>query len=330
MAKILKYKDKDGSWKSLPMIVNVGSYFDDADYNKESRLLEFYHNGEVVAEVDATPFIVDNFVDNVDIDGENIVITFNTEGKEPIKVPIDKIFKADNYYDKTESDGRFIKKSGADSTDLVPNLNSDLLDGKHAEDFLDKREDGMYPEITAGNAVNLQGNNEIVNSSAYRPTGGNEDVLFGTSQIENIQGNAVAWNQLVKNGNFANNKDWNVMGSPIDLAFNYNILTIKGIPDNTGAIQHFDTIKNHKYLYRIEYNTPNTTNALVRFSTQFITASVINKWDTLAKIIQNSESIENDYIALYTTSETEPTQFRNACVFDLTLIYGVVGSLPAP
>ena len=52
-------------------------------------------------------------------------------------------------------------------------------------------------DIIVGNAGNLQGNNEIVSSSAYHTTGGNEDVLFGTAQIENIKGNAVAWNQLI-------------------------------------------------------------------------------------------------------------------------------------
>lgn len=79
-----------------------GQYFDDADYNEESKEIIFYSRGEAITTVDATPFIVDNFVDNVDIDDGNLIITFNSEDRSPISIPITAIFDSDQYYTKKE------------------------------------------------------------------------------------------------------------------------------------------------------------------------------------------------------------------------------------
>ena len=90
-------------------IPDVSNYFDNAQYDSNTKRINFYHGETIKAYVDATDFIKDGMVDNVDIEtlsgSTYLVITFNTEsGKEPINIPIADIFNAANYYTKSEVD----------------------------------------------------------------------------------------------------------------------------------------------------------------------------------------------------------------------------------
>lgn len=100
-----------------------GQYFDDADYNEESKEILFYQNGDVVTTLDATPFIVDNFVDDVEVIGTDLVITFNSEDKSAIRIPISDIFDSGQYYTKQEVDT------------ISNNLNEQLTLKVDGEDF---------------------------------------------------------------------------------------------------------------------------------------------------------------------------------------------------
>lgn len=78
----------------------------DVAYDSETKRINFYTNSKknnVVAYVDASDFIKDGMVSNVEIkevEGVNsLVITFNSDaGKSDIAIPISSIFNADNYY----------------------------------------------------------------------------------------------------------------------------------------------------------------------------------------------------------------------------------------
>lgn len=95
----------------------VSGYADSVKYNSTTKYVEFYHNGTggtKVFEYDASPFLIDGMVQNVEIkdvtiSGESVtclVISFNTDaGKQDINIPISDIFNADNYYQKSEIDG---------------------------------------------------------------------------------------------------------------------------------------------------------------------------------------------------------------------------------
>lgn len=96
-----------------------------ASYNESNKHIEFKANesGAVLAYVDATDFIKDGMVDNVEVKDGKLVITFNTDsGKEDIEIEISKIFNAENYYDKTAADAKFGTKTEQES------LRSDLED----------------------------------------------------------------------------------------------------------------------------------------------------------------------------------------------------------
>ena len=98
---------------------DLTSYFNDVDYDSESKKIQFKHGSDVVKTLNAAPFIKDGMVDTVTIaDGtvdnlgkKVLKITFNTDsGKEAIEIPLDGIFDANNYYNKTDANNKFATK----------------------------------------------------------------------------------------------------------------------------------------------------------------------------------------------------------------------------
>ena len=90
-----------------------GGSFADASYDSETKRINFYDNGgNIVSYIDATGFIKDGMVSNVAISEGNLVITFNTDaGQEPISIALTDIFNSENYYNKTEVDGKLALKA---------------------------------------------------------------------------------------------------------------------------------------------------------------------------------------------------------------------------
>ena len=89
----------------------LSPYFDGAEYDKETREIKFYHNGQVKTQIDATPFIKDGMVNTVRFENGYLIITFNTDaGKKPIAIKIDSIFEPSNYYTKEEIGDKFQPK----------------------------------------------------------------------------------------------------------------------------------------------------------------------------------------------------------------------------
>lgn len=98
-------------------------YADAVAYDSNSKEMKFYHGGTSGTEVysfDASPFLIDGMVDNVEIkdvtiSGESVtclVITFNTDaGKQEIDIPISEIFDASNYYTKGDVDAALSAKA---------------------------------------------------------------------------------------------------------------------------------------------------------------------------------------------------------------------------
>ena len=83
-----------------------GIKFDDVAYDSSAKTINFIADGNVVKGLDATPFIKDGMIDDVKIEGGNLVIIFNTDsGKEEIDIPLTDIFDPSNYYTKAEVDG---------------------------------------------------------------------------------------------------------------------------------------------------------------------------------------------------------------------------------
>ena len=103
-----------------------------AQYNKADKKINFYSGATTetpVSSIDATDFIKDGMVSNVEIkdvtsSGTCLVITFNADaGKQNITIPISKIFNSANYYLKSETSGKTeiasALSSKANATDLT-------------------------------------------------------------------------------------------------------------------------------------------------------------------------------------------------------------------
>ena len=94
----------------LSDIPSVSGYADSVAYDTNSKEMKFYHGGTGGTEVfsfDASPFLIDGMVQNVEIKTVEIsgvattclVISFNTDaGKQDINIPLTEIFDASNYY----------------------------------------------------------------------------------------------------------------------------------------------------------------------------------------------------------------------------------------
>ena len=105
----LEWQDPTGGTGDVTQ-EDIANFIDDVDYNEETQEIIFYHNGEEITTLDATPFIIDNFVKEVEIIGTDLVITFNTEDRPAIRISIKEIFNPDNYYTKEEIEETYVSK----------------------------------------------------------------------------------------------------------------------------------------------------------------------------------------------------------------------------
>ena len=97
-------------------IPSVSGYADAVKYNSTSKYVEFYHGGTggtKVFEYDASPFLIDGMVQNVEIKNVTsgssqvtcLVVSFNTDaGKQDINIPLTEIFDPSNYYTTAQTD----------------------------------------------------------------------------------------------------------------------------------------------------------------------------------------------------------------------------------
>ena len=79
----------------------VAPLFGAVEYDSQTQRINFKHDstGQTIAYVDASAFIKDGMVSNVEISNGNLVITFNSDaGKQPISIPLTDIFDPANYY----------------------------------------------------------------------------------------------------------------------------------------------------------------------------------------------------------------------------------------
>ena len=97
--------------------------FNNVEYNSQTKRINFKHGDTVLKYIDATDFIKDGMVNDVQIatpeSGDNagqvcLIVTFNMDaGKEDIELPLTSIFNPNNYYSKTQIDQSVIKYSVA-------------------------------------------------------------------------------------------------------------------------------------------------------------------------------------------------------------------------
>ena len=190
------------------------------------------------------------------------------------------------------------------------------LDSNYAQ------KDGFYPDMTVGVSQNLLGKTDIVNDSAYRTVGGDSDVLSGfeAASIESIQGNAIAWNQLIN----PNNSSREYGGATLSYLGNgkYNI---KGTTTTSGGRNTLvltkttiPLVSGHKTLV---WRTK-CSHSGDMFFTNANSYQSIGKLNGGSNIYTVNENLGSVHIGINVVADVEYDDTFTCLLIDLTLIYG--------
>lgn len=165
-------------------LVSEAVYSGTYDSNSKKILLKNKAN-TTLAEIDATAFIKDGMVSQVEVSNGNLVITFNTDaGKNPISVPISDIFDANNYYTKTEADSKFLTIHQSLSNYVTLSTDQDITGNKTFSGSLSSNSDvGSSSSGITRDRVILKNGTSVFSHAEGGATGGGDDVQYRSSQI---------------------------------------------------------------------------------------------------------------------------------------------------
>jgi len=157
-------------------VPSVEPYFDGAEYNSTDKKIYFKHGATIItsATIDATNFIKDGMVSNVEISGGNLVITFNTDSqKESISIPLTSIFDPSNYY----TTGQTYSKTEVDA--ISGQLNTKI-------------------ETLSGSVVDLSASTVVVKNDLAALSGVVETDYYDKDDIDGLLGDFVPVSAYVK------------------------------------------------------------------------------------------------------------------------------------
>ena len=168
--------------------------FDSAEYNSQTKKIVFKHGDTVLVQIDATDFIKDGMVSNVEIVNNKLVISFNTDsGKENIEIPLSEIFNPNDYYTKAQIDAK------------EQNINASIALKANAEDVYDKQTaNSTFATQTVVNeeiAARIQRDSEIEQSLASKADKSN---TYSKSEVDEAIANVDVSEQLSNYETIAN------------------------------------------------------------------------------------------------------------------------------
>ena len=154
----------------------------------------------------------------------------------------------------------------------------------------------------------------------YRQSPTEED---GLAKITDVKGNTLTWNQLIRNGNFADTSKW-LAESGATLSISNNIATISSTTVRNGIRQNFSNpfTVGHKYLIKAEFNVPTEYRCVIGTSaSQGVQIekliSTTNTWTEVIGIGTCTASTAIFYCFVSGTTY-ENVKIRNVMCFDLT------------
>lgn len=151
--------------------------------------------------------------------------------------------------------------------------------------------------------------------------------------LDRIKGKTLAWNQLVQNGNFANNNNWST-GDGISFTVTSNVakLTKNTSVSGSGFIsQAINLIVGHKYL--IGFDAKCATGCRVRIITYSSSFGVetlypwteLSSWTRVATVVTLAK--DNESYRIYADNGADSSvnvdvEVKNVILVDLTLMFG--------
>ena len=185
--------------------------FDSAEYNSQTKKIVFKHGDTVLVQIDATDFIKDGMVSNVEIVDNKLVISFNTDsGKENIEIPLSEIFNPNDYYTKAQIDAK------------EQSVNASIALKANAEDVYDKQTaNSTFATQTVVNeeiAARIQRDSEIEQSLASKADKSN---TYSKSEVDEAIANVDVSEQLANYETISNhNADKALLEASIALKAN--------------------------------------------------------------------------------------------------------------
>lgn len=130
--------------------------FDSAEYNSQTKKIVFKHGDTVLVQIDATDFIKDGMVSNVEIVDNKLIISFNTDsGKENIEIPLSEIFNPNDYYTKAQIDTK------------EQNINASIALKANSADLATVATSGSYNDLN--DKPTIPDTSEFVTKTEYNP-----------------------------------------------------------------------------------------------------------------------------------------------------------------
>lgn len=216
-----------GKADTTAMTQALNAKYGAVEYDSNSKRINFYGDsttGTVLSYVDATDFIKDGMVDNVEIKtiqsgdpATNVTvlsITFNSDaGKEEIDIPLTQIFDPNNYYDKAATDNAIAAATSGKvdtstyetytaATDTVLSGKQDTLTAGTGIDITDNVITVTGVPLTVDDEVTSGSANPVKSSGIYNAitaaTATKQDTLISGTNIK-----TVGTQTLLGSGNIA-------------------------------------------------------------------------------------------------------------------------------
>lgn len=158
----------------------------------------------------------------------------------------------------------------------------------------------------------------------YRQTANGEKTNeVGAAFISKIKGNTVKFNQIVKNGNFANKSMWTEESGVTFTVSNGAAHITKSTSANNGIRQNITYIASHRVFMSCQAYCATATTVKLTFSGGIEANKTLEagKWTTISGINYGNEGRTVFYV-LEQSSEGHEIIVKNVITIDLTLIYG--------
>ena len=293
-----------------------GGSFADASYDSQTKRINFYDNGgNIVSYIDATGFIKDGMVSNVAISDGNLVITFNTDaGQEPISIALTDIFNSENYYNKTEVDG---KLAICEYGDWVEKSDAFLSGHWYAIIFVSPTPTyKFYLRINDGSLVNIgvkaanniitytDGNGNVIEKPSYIPSASyfdsttNKFYVYLTDGFIDYLPNVSKYSlKLAESKSCEDIKDYAIgLNSEVDTKANIEDVYDKTTADNTFATQ---VVVNEEIAARIQGDSAiNTALQSKADKTELVPLATKEEVNAAVSAINSKDEAQDAEIAL--------------------------------
>lgn len=192
------------------------------------------------------------------------------------------------------------------------------------------RQDGFYESMGVGTANNLYSNRGLEKTDTFivqkSANGGNID--SGVATFNSIKGKSVAFNQLVKNGNFATKDTWvlyNLSDTTWSVENNVASIVINSMSTSYGQFfQRITPISSHKYLFVASIKASANASVQWRFGSHRNNISLTTSWNTFAFLETRTDTGSDFGLYVVNTITTPITiDIKNVMYFDLTQMFGV-------